>query len=67
MSLLRLFAVVLSFFMLSACVTRTIEKETVVERPRVQAVPGPQGPPGPPGPQGATGPTGDTTIVIPAR
>lgn len=65
MSLMRLLAVVLSFFVLSACVTRQVERETVVERPKIQVVPGPQGPPGPPGPQGATGPAGDTTIVIP--
>jgi hypothetical protein len=63
---LKLLAVVLGFFMLSACVTRTVERETVVEKPRaVEVVPGPQGPPGPPGPRGSTGPAGDTTIVVP--
>ena len=67
MNIWKLLAVVLSFLMLSACVTRTVEKETVVDRPRAEVVPvpGPQGPPGPPGPSGATGPAGDTTIVIP--
>jgi hypothetical protein len=48
--------------LMAACVTREIERQTVVEPPRartVEVVPGPQGPPGPPGPPG------DTTIVVP--
>lgn len=56
---MKLIAVVLGMLtLLSACVTREVQKETVVEqRPReVQVVPGPQGPPGPPG---------DTTIIVP--
>jgi hypothetical protein len=47
--------------LLSACATRTIERQTIVEKqpPRVEYLPGPQGPPGPPGPQG------DTAVIIP--
>jgi hypothetical protein len=71
MNVLKLLAIALSLLMFSACVTRTVERETVVDKPRqVEVVPGPQGPPGPPGPQGprgSTGPSGDTTIVVPAR
>jgi hypothetical protein len=68
MNVLKLLAIALSLLMFSACVTRTVERETVVEKPRqVEVVPGPQGPPGPPGPRGSTGPAGDTTIVVPAR
>jgi hypothetical protein len=51
---MKLLAVVLGFFLLSACVTRQVERETVVERPGVQVVP-----------QGATAPSRDTTIVVP--
>jgi hypothetical protein len=68
MNVLKLLAIALSLLMFSACVTRTVERETVVEKPKgVEVVPGPQGPPGPPGPRGSTGPAGDTTIVVPAR
>jgi hypothetical protein len=68
MNVLKLMAIAFSLLMIIACVTRTVEKETVVEKPRgVEVVPGPQGPPGPPGPRGSTGPAGDTTIVVPAR
>lgn len=49
--------------LLSACVTREVERQTVIEKPRapaaVEVVPGPQGPPGPPGPPG------DTTVIVP--
>lgn len=50
---------------LGACVSRTVEKETVVTPPaKTVVVPGPEGPPGPPGPPGKPG---DTTVIIPAR
>ena len=45
---------------LSGCVTRTVEKETVVEkRPSTSTVIVPQG--------STTAPAGDTTIIVPAR
>jgi hypothetical protein len=48
----------LGIVLLSACVSRTVERETVVDpRPsRVEVVPAPQG---------ATAPAGDTTIIVP--
>ncbi len=50
---------------LSACVSRSYEKETIVTpAPKTVVVPGPQGPQGPEGPKG---PSGDTTVIIPAR
>jgi len=62
---MKLLAVAMGFFLLTACVTRTVEKQTVVKEPgAVQVVPGPQGPPGP---AGATGPAGDTTIIVPRQ
>ena len=66
---MKLLVAVLGFFLLAACVTRTVERQTVVkEQPgAVTVVPGPQGPPGPPGPAGATGPSGDTTIIVPRQ
>jgi hypothetical protein len=57
---MKIVVFLLSAALLSACATRTIEKQTIVEKPpRVEYVPGPQGPPGPPGRQG------DTAVVIP--
>jgi hypothetical protein len=65
---MKLLALVLGLLVLSGCITRKVERETVIERPRtVEVVPGPQGPPGPTGPQGSTGPAGDTTIIVPRQ
>jgi len=49
----------LGLVLLSACVSRTVERETVVDpRPsRVEVVPAPQG--------ATTAPAGDTTIIVP--
>jgi hypothetical protein len=55
---MRLFVVVLGFFLLSACVTRQVERETVVERPRAETIVVPD--------QGTTRGS-DTTIIVPQR
>jgi hypothetical protein len=54
---MKLLAAVLGVLMLSACVTRQVERDTVVERPGVVVAPG----------TGSTVPPRDTTIVVPAR
>jgi hypothetical protein len=53
---MRLLVVVLGFFLLSACVTRQVERETVVERPVPNTVVVPD--------QGATR-GGETTVIVP--
>jgi hypothetical protein len=55
---MKLFVVVLGFFLLSACVTRQVERETVVERPAPNTVVVPN--------QGTTRGS-DTTIIVPQR
>jgi hypothetical protein len=50
---MKLLTVVLGFFLLSACVTRQVERETVVQPPsRVEVVPAPA-------------PAAGTTVVVP--
>lgn len=53
----------LAALLLSACSTREVTKETVIEKPEPTTVQGPQGPQGPPGPPGRSG---DTTIIVPS-
>lgn len=55
-------AAMLAAVLLSACSTREVTKETVIEKPEPTTVQGPQGPQGPPGPPGRSG---DTTIIVP--
>ena len=58
--------------LLSGCVSRTVERETVVEQPRSSTVVVPQGSTAPSGttvvvPQSSPPPARDTTIIVPPR
>lgn len=53
---MKLWIAVLGFFLLTACVSRTVERETVVDRPAASTVVVPD--------QGTTR-SGDTTVIVP--
>ena len=53
---MKLWIAVLGFFVLTACVSRTVERETVVDRPATGTVVVPD--------QGTTR-SGDTTVIVP--